>query len=76
MDYEKHLTEMYPILERLSLRMKERSNGKIVWMMQYHYYDQNFMKIQPIDGNSINKFHTHTVERLNSIARRILRYVN
>ena len=72
MDYEKDLLEIYPTLERLGKRMKERSNGKIVWMMQYHYFDRNSIDIRAIKGNS-NKFHSKSAESLNAVARSVFR---
>ena len=73
LDYEQHLMELYPILERLSLRMKERSNGKIVWMMQYPSFIDHGNIVRPVDDNSV-KITTAKLDNYNSIARRIFRY--
>ncbi len=72
LDYERHLKDIYPLLERLSIRMKERSGGKIVWMMQYPRYDESlvmnsrFLAQVRVNSEKLNHY--------NSIARRIFRY--
>lgn len=74
LDYERHLIDLYPVLERLSLRMREKSNGTIVWMMQYPSFIDHGNIVRPVDDNMI-KVTTAKLDHYNAIARRIFRYV-
>jgi len=65
--------ELYPVLERLSIRMKERSNGKIVWMMQYPSSIDHVNIVRDVDDNNV-KITTAKLDNYNTIARRIFRY--
>lgn len=71
-NFKQHLRDLLPILERVSARMKERSNGKIVWMMQYPHFDYSPI-IESVDHNNV-KVNSEKLEHYNSIARHILRY--
>jgi len=53
--------------------MKERSNGKIVWMMQYPSFIDHGNIVRPVDDNSV-KITTEKLDNYNSIARRIFKY--
>ena len=74
LDYERHLVDLYPLLERLSLRMKERSNGKVVWMMQYPSLIDHGNIVRPVNDNMV-KITTAKLDNYNSIARRIFKYI-
>lgn len=74
LDYERHLVDLYPLLERLSLRMKERSNGKVVWMMQYPSFIDHGNIVRPVNDNMV-KITTAKLDNYNSIARRIFKYI-
>ena len=62
--------DLSPVLDKLGLRMRERSNGRIVWMNQYPAMDYLPGSIDAYN----TKIHTEKLEHYNSIARQIFRF--